>query len=120
MPERRGRKWLFKNQQHHDVHFTAGVGNVPASQAINTHRRMDQALASLCSVQELPYQRQRIDKLRIKVKWAGGSSSSTKNSMRHLIDVYKSCRIGFINIKLHGSGFPSPSVEFRRIIEEWG
>jgi hypothetical protein len=119
MPERKGRKWLFKNQQYIMTCTRPQVlEKFPKAKLIHTHRPMDQALASLCSVQSFHIKDSGSTSFEPR-EMGGRIIEQYRNSMQHLIDVYKSMPDRLINVR-YTDLVAQPVVEFRRIIEGMG
>lgn len=119
MPERRHVKWLCKNQQYIMTCCLPLVLEMfPRAKLIHTHRPMEQALASLCSVQSF------------HIKDSGSTTFDQRDmgeriigqyqtSMRHLIEVRKAFPDRFIDVRYQDLT-SDPIGQFGKIIEGMG
>jgi Sulfotransferase family len=119
MPERKGRKWLCKNQQYIMACCLPLVMEMfPKAQLIHTHRPMEEALASLCSVQSFHIKDS--GSINFDPKEMGERIiGQYRTSMRHLISVNKASPDRFINIKYRDL-VADPIGQYRTIIEGMG
>jgi hypothetical protein len=119
MPERRKVKWLCKNQQYIMTCCLPLVLKMfPRANLIQTHRSMDQALASLCSVQST------------HIKASGSTTFDQREmgeliirqyqtSMRHMMEVHQEMPERFVDIQYRDL-VEKPLDQFRKIIEGMG
>jgi hypothetical protein len=119
MPERRKVKWLCKNQHYIMTCCLPLVLKMfPHANLVQTHRSMDQALASLCSVQSA------------HIKASGSTTFDERamgehiirqyqTSMRHMMEVHDDMPNRFVDIQYRDL-VEKPIDQFRKIIEGMG
>jgi len=119
MPERRKQKWLCKNQHYIMNGLLRQMFKMfPKAKAIQTHRAMDQALASLCSVQSS------------HIGGSGARNFDRKEMgqriihqylycMKQMMEVHDEMPDRFIDIQ-YKKLVSQPIEEFRRVITEMG
>jgi hypothetical protein len=118
-PERRGKKWVLKNQHHI---MSEGVRlmfkKFPGAKAINTHRKLDQALPSLASVQS------------VHIRTSGTNSFDRKelgprliqqyiHAYGHMMEVHNEMPDKFIDIQYKDT-VTKPMESYRKMVEGMG
>jgi Sulfotransferase family len=118
-PARREKKWLLKNQHHIMTNNLPLMFKMfPGVKAIQTHRSMDEALTSLCSIQST------------HISASGSTTFDRKElggriidqyliAMHHMMDVRRKMPENFIDIRYRDL-VADPIGQYRKMIEGMG